>query len=77
MRPETLERMINQIAANAGGLSDAESIERVEVHLRTFWTPTMIAILSAAESEGSVTLTPVASAGLAAVTSTAPSSAPA
>ena len=57
--------MLNQIAANAGGLSDDESIERVTVHLCTFWTPAMIVVLSDAEREGTVTLTPVASAGLA------------
>ena len=62
----TLERMANQIAANAVP-DEAESVDRVANHMRSFWTAQMIAELTAAQEAGSVELTPVAAAGLAAV----------
>jgi hypothetical protein len=62
----TLERMANQIAANAVP-EEPESVDRVTNHMRSFWTAQMIAELSQAQRDGRVELTPVAAAGLAAV----------
>jgi len=68
MRPETLERMANQIAANAVP-DEPESIDRVAQHLRTFWTPDMINALAEYQSSGVVHLTDVAALALAQVRS--------
>ena len=68
MRPETLERMVNQVAANAGSDRDG-AVGRVATHLRTFWTPDMIADLADFASTGAVHLTDVADAALAQVRS--------
>lgn len=65
MNVSTLERMANQIAANAVP-EDAEAVDRVAAHMRSFWTPTMLRELTEAVRAGSAQLTPVAAAGLAA-----------
>lgn len=46
MRIETLTRMAAQIAANCSGLTDEQATARITEHLRSFWTPGMIAELS-------------------------------
>jgi hypothetical protein len=45
VRIETLTRMSGQIAANCVGLSDEQAAARIAEHLRSFWTPAMIAEL--------------------------------
>jgi len=45
VRIETLTRMSGQIAANCVGLSDEQATARIAEHLRSFWTPAMIAEL--------------------------------
>jgi len=46
VRIETLTRMSGQIATNCAGLTDEQASGRIAEHLRSFWTPTMIAELS-------------------------------
>ena len=45
MRIETLTRMSGQIAANCAGFTDEQAAARIAGHLRSFWTPAMIAEL--------------------------------
>jgi hypothetical protein len=49
MRIDTLTRMAGQIAANCAGLTDEQAVTRIADHLRAFWTPTMLAELTAFE----------------------------
>lgn len=45
MQIETLVRMGNQIARNNAALPPDQAVARVAGHLRSFWTPVMIAEL--------------------------------
>ena len=65
MNSQTLQRMIEQIAANAGGATQEDAINRIAVHLRGFWAPVMVTELVAAAADGSVVLSDNAAAGLA------------
>lgn len=38
--------MVQQIAANCVGLTDEQAVTRIAEHLRSFWTPAMIAELA-------------------------------
>jgi len=62
-----LALMLNQIAANAGGDSEPQKVERVALHVRSFWAPTMVRDLEAARAAGTVTLSMVAAQALDAV----------
>ena len=64
--------MLNQIAANAGGDSDSQRVERVALHVRSFWAPTMVRDLKAARAAGTVTLSSVAAEALDAVAGVLP-----
>ena len=67
-----LALMLNQIAANAGGDSDSQRVERVALHVRSFWAPTMVRDLKAARAAGTVTLSSVAAEALDAVAGVLP-----
>lgn len=45
MGSDNLLRMSRQIAANMRAFTYDDAVARVETHLRSFWTPTMIADL--------------------------------
>lgn len=46
MQVETLVRMGEQIARNHSALPDDRAVARIAGHLRSFWTPAMIAQLA-------------------------------
>ena len=53
MRIDTLVRMGQQIARNNATLPPDRAVERIAGHLRSFWTPGMIADLTAfADTDG-------------------------
>jgi len=62
-----LALMLNQIAANVLGDNEPEKVERVALHVRSFWAPTMVRDLEAARAAGTVTLSMVAAQALDAV----------
>jgi hypothetical protein len=56
--------MVDQIAANCVGLSDDQASTRIADHLRSFWTPSMIAELADFERGHPGDLDPRVSAAL-------------
>jgi len=64
VRIETLTRMAQQIARNNQALPADEGAERVATHLRSFWTPVMLAELSAYAADNADELDPLVIAAL-------------
>jgi hypothetical protein len=67
VRIETLTRMSGQIAANCVGLTDEQALARITEHLRSFWTPVMIAELASYDIDHPGDLDPRVSAALGAL----------
>jgi len=57
--------MAEQIAANCSGLTDEQAVTKITDHLRSFWTPAMIAELADFERGHPDDLDPRVTAALA------------